>query len=202
MSPGSGDALLVVDLQRDFLRGGALAVPGAERVVAQANRWVERFAAAGLPVFASRDWHPAHHCSFAQQGGPWPAHCVAGSHGAEFAPGLRLPPHATIVSKGTAPRQEAYSAFGGTSLAQQLNGLGVGRLFVVGVATEYCVAQTVLDACALGLSVVVPTDAVAAIDAAPGGAGERVLREMAAAGARCVAGAAIGARRPAHRLVH
>lgn len=178
--PGPGDALLVTDVQRDFLPGGALAVPRGDEVVEPLNRWIERFARRGLPVFATRDWHPPDHCSFRAQGGPWPPHCVAGTPGAAFAEALRLPPGVEVVSKAVDPRQEAYSVFKGTELAARLRALGVRRVFVGGLTAEYCVRDTVLDARRLGLEAVVLAEAVRAIEE---DAGRRALAELAAAGA-------------------
>ncbi len=176
-----GDALVVVDVQRDFLPGGALGVPGGDEVVPVINRQAARFQSAGLPVAASRDWHPAGHCSFTAQGGPWPPHCVAGTPGAELAPGLELPVNAILVSKATSTDEDAYSAFDGTDLAQRLRALGAKRLFVTGIATDYCVLHSALDARRLGFEVVVLADAVRAVNAKPGD-GDRALDEMRAAG--------------------
>lgn len=177
-----GDALLVVDLQRDFLPGGALAVPHGDAVVAPVQHAVQRFAAHGLPVWATRDWHPVGHCSFRAAGGPWPPHCVAGTAGAEFAPGLRLPPGAGIVSKGSAVERDAYSGFSGTDLDARLRAAGVRRLVVAGLATDYCVLETVRDARRLGWPVTVLGDAIAAVDVHAGD-GERAVAQMRAAGA-------------------
>lgn len=177
------DALLIVDLQRDFMPGGALAVPDGDAVIAPANACIERFIAHGLPVYASRDWHPEGHCSFAESGGPWPRHCIAGSAGAAFAEGLHLPPQTRLVSKGTTRESEAYSAFAGTDLHHQLRAGHVLRLFVAGVATEYCVESSVLDALALGYRVVVLADAIAAVEVQPGD-GERALARLRHAGAQ------------------
>jgi nicotinamidase/pyrazinamidase len=176
------DALLVVDLQRDFLPGGALAVDEGDRVIAPLNDCLDAFVAAGRPVFASRDWHPPDHVSFHAQGGPWPPHCVAGTPGAAFAPALHLPREATVISKAQPRDREAYSVFAGTVLAQQLRRAGLRRLFVGGLATDYCVLRTVLDARWLGFDVVVLRDAIAAVDAEPGD-GERAIAEMQRAGA-------------------
>lgn len=180
--PRPGDALVVVDLQRDFLPGGPLAVPHADRVVPAINRYLDRFAGLGLPVFATRDWHPDNHCSFASQGGPWPPHCIAGSAGAGFAEEARLPPATIVISKATSAERDAYSGFAGTDLEIRLRTAGVRRLFVTGVATDYCVLQTVLDARARGYEVVVLTDAIAAVELRPGD-GQRALDSMRAAGA-------------------
>ena len=176
------DALLVVDVQRDFLPGGSLAVPAGDAVVAPANVSIGCFLEHRLPVFASRDWHPDEHCSFRAHGGPWPAHCVAGSPGAAFAPALRLPAQTVIIDKATTRERDAYSAFGHTELHARLRACHVLRLIVCGLATDYCVRSTVLDALALGYRVVVLRDAVAAVDRQPGD-GERALQQMRDAGA-------------------
>jgi len=180
--PGAGDALLVVDAQRDFLPGGSLAVADGARVLAPLNRCLALFANRGLPVFATRDWHPGDHCSFRAQGGPWPDHCVAGSPGAEFAEALQLPAQTLIVSKGTRADQEAYSGFAGTDLEGRLRHERVRRLFVAGLATDYCVAQTVQDARQRRFDVVVLRDAIAAVDANPGD-GDRAIERMEGQGA-------------------
>ena len=183
--PPAGDALLVVDVQRDFLPGGSLAVPRGDEVVPVLNRCIAHAKARGMPVIASRDWHPPRHCSFREQGGPWPPHCIAGTAGADFAAALALPADVIIVNKATDPAPDAYSAFAGTDLAARLRALGAGRLAVGGLATEYCVLNTVRDALAEGLEVAVLTDAIRAVDVVPGD-GERALAEMRRAGALAV----------------
>ncbi len=183
--PGPGDALLIVDVQRDFLPGGALAVRDGDAVIAPLNRLIGHFATHALPVIASRDWHPEDHRSFHAQGGPWPAHCVAGSRGARFAATLNLPPSAHIVSKATRAHQEAYSAFEGTELGAMLRRLGIGRLFVGGLATDYCVAASCRDARAQGFEVVLLEDAVRAVDVTPGD-GARALAELRTRGVVCI----------------
>ena len=183
--PAPGDALIVVDVQNDFLPGGALAVARGDEVIAPLNRWARAFADAGLPVFATRDWHPADHCSFKAQGGPWPPHCVAGTPGAAFASSLKLPPATQIISKATTPGQDAYSGFGGTDLAERLERAGVRRVLVGGLATDYCVLNTVLDARKAGFEVLVPESAVRAVDVQPGD-GARALERMKQAGAKIV----------------
>lgn len=179
---GEGDALIAVDVQRDFLPGGALAVAHGDQVVPVLNRYAALFAARGLPVFATRDWHPPNHCSFTPQGGPWPPHCVAGSAGAQWAPELELPPEAVVVSKATHADQDAYSGFAGTDLADSLRARGVRRVFVGGLATDYCVLNTVRDALRLGFAVVLLTDAIRAVDVRTGD-GERAIAEMVGLGA-------------------
>ena len=174
-------ALVIVDVQNDFLPGGALGVPDGDRVIPPLNRCAAAFAAAGRPVFATRDWHPPDHCSFREQGGPWPPHCIAGTEGAAFAPGLTLPTTAMIIGKGGRPEADAYSGFDGTDLARRLSDNGCDDLFVGGLATDYCVRATALDGLGEGFEVTVLTDAVAAVDVQPGD-GERALAEMAEAG--------------------
>lgn len=163
----AGDALLVADVQNDFLPGGALGVPRGDEVVPVLLRYMTSFYLRGLPIFASRDWHPPNHCSFREQGGIWPVHCVAGSKGAEFHPDFRLPPSAIIISKATDPKKEAYSAFEGTALDELLHAAGVWRLFIGGLATDYCVLNTVRDAINNGYAVVWLQDGVRAVNLHP-----------------------------------
>lgn len=162
-----GDALLIVDMQNDFVTG-SLAVPDGAAVVEPLNRASDAFVGRGLPVVATRDWHPPDHCSFRAQGGPWPPHCVAGSPGAEYVAGLRLPDDTLHVLKATTPHADAYSGFQGTDLASDLHARGVRRLIVGGLATDYCVLNTVRDGIDLGFQVLVLTDAVRAVDVKPG----------------------------------
>lgn len=180
---GAGDALIVVDVQNDFLPGGALAVPAGDRVLPVLTQWLDRFAQQDLPVFATRDWHPRDHCSFQARGGPWPPHCVAGTIGADFPPRLRLPESAQVVSKATDRDKDAYSGFAGTDLAQRLRAAGARRLFVGGLATDYCVLQTVKDALGEGLAVVLLLDAIRAVDLSPGD-GEAAIAQMLEQGAQ------------------
>lgn len=181
------DALVIVDVQNDFCPAGALAVADGDGVVPVLNRCAERFAARGAPAFASRDWHPERTKHFKAYGGVWPPHCVQGTRGAELHPGLRLPPGTEIVSKGMDPEEDAYSAFqaqteDGTPFAGALARRGVRRLFIGGLATDYCVRATALDALAQGFAVVVIEDGVRAVDLSPGD-GARALDEIARAGA-------------------
>lgn len=179
---GRHDAVLLVDVQVDFLPGGNLAVRRGDEVVPALNRYVAAASRSSVPVFASRDWHPRNHCSFRARGGPWPEHCVAGTPGAAFAPGLDLPRDAVVISKATTAEADAYSAFQGTDLAQRLRKQSVKRLFVGGLATDYCVLNTVLDARKEGFEVLLLADAIRAVDVKPGD-GERAEREMRTAGA-------------------
>ena len=184
--PGEGDALVIVDVQKDFLPGGALGVTDGSAVVPVLNGWIERFAAAGRPVIFTRDWHPPDHCSFEDQGGTWPAHCVADSDGAAFAGDLRVPADAMIVSKAVQPDEEAYSGFQGTGLSGTLRDLGIRRLYIGGLATDYCVKATVEDACRAGLEVVVIGAGVRAVEVNAGD-GARALEAMRSAGAELLA---------------
>jgi nicotinamidase/pyrazinamidase len=179
----TGDALIAVDVQNDFLPGGSLAVPEGDAVVPALNRYLAAFAARALPVFATRDWHPTNHCSFKAQGGIWPPHCVTATHGAEFASGLALPQAAVIVSKAATPESDAYSGFGGTDLAARLRAARVTRLFIGGLATDYCVLNTVRDALAGGFEVLLLADAIRAVEMKAGD-GARALGEMQKLGAR------------------
>lgn len=180
--PDSRSVLLLADLQVDFCPGGALGVPGGDEIIQTVNDYVRFFHSRRLPIIATRDWHPSNHCSFKEQGGPWPVHCVQTSRGAQFHPDLIVPPGTAIVSKATDPKKEAYSAFEGTTLEERLRDMNAETLFVSGLATDYCVKQTVLDACRLGFRVLVLEDAVRGIDATPGDC-ERAIREMRTAGA-------------------
>lgn len=181
--PQAGDALLLVDVQNDFLPGGSLAVPCGDEVLPVLNRYIGGFMAQDLPVYATRDWHPARHCSFRAQGGPWPPHCIADTHGAAFAAGLRLPPDATVISKATTEDQDAYSGFQGTDLDRRLRAANIRRLFVGGLATDYCVLNSVRDALQLGYAVMLLTDAIRAVDVQPGD-GQRAEAEMVRLGAQ------------------
>lgn len=181
-------ALLVVDVQKDFCPGGALPVPRGDEVVPVLNRYIEWFRESGRPVYLSRDWHPATTTHFQEWGGPWPPHCVQGTTGAEFHPELDVPPEAIIVSKGMSPDRDSYSAFqasdpDGTSLADSLRRRGVRTLHVGGLATDYCVKASVMDALEEGLDTVLLVDAIRGIDVSEGDVG-RAIDEMRSAGAR------------------
>jgi nicotinamidase/pyrazinamidase len=181
------DALVVVDVQNDFCPGGSLAVPDGDSVVPVLNRYAERFDAQGAAVFASRDWHPPRTKHFAAYGGIWPPHCVQGTAGAAPHPALVLPARTQVVSKGMDPEEDAYSCFQaraeqGGDFASLLAAREIQRLFVGGLATDYCVKATALDALRAGLTVVVLQDAVRAVDVTPGD-GARALADLAAAGA-------------------
>ncbi len=180
--PDGTVALLVVDIQNDFCPDGALGVPKGDAMIPQVNAYIRFFYEQGAHVIATRDWHPSGHASFKEQGGPWPVHCVQGSWGGQFHPALVLAPETMIISKATDPKREAYSAFEGTPLGERLKELGVETVFIAGLATDYCVKNSVLDARKQGLRVVVLEDAICGIDVKPGDC-ESALREMREAGA-------------------
>lgn len=181
-------ALLLVDVQNDFCPGGALAVPGGDRVVVALNRYIKAAIAEGAPIYASRDWHPPITTHFAVHGGEWPIHCVRGTKGAEFHPTLELPRQATVITKGDSADTPGYSAFEGhtadaTPLLTDLKKRHIDHLYVGGLATDYCVKHSVLDALKKGLQVTVLEDAIAGVDVKPGDSAAAIA-EMRKAGAR------------------
>jgi nicotinamidase/pyrazinamidase len=175
-------ALIIVDVQNDFCPGGALPVPEGNLVVPVLNRYIRRFQDAGAPVVATRDWHPQTHCSFKEHGGIWPPHCIQESDGAAFHPELALPSDVLVISKANTPDTDAYSGFQGTELAWELRQRGVERVFVGGLATDYCVKSTVLDALREGFQAFFLADASRGVDVSPGDS-RRAVEEMTAAGA-------------------
>lgn len=178
-------ALIVVDFQNDFCPGGALPVPEGDSVVSLLNRYIDVFSRSGAPIYATRDWHPEGHISFKERGGPWPSHCVQGTKGAAFHPRLTLPKNVTIISKGTDPNREAYSGFQGTDLIERLRQQKVGRVFVGGLATDYCVKNTVLDALKEGIETVLLEDASRGVNIHPEDS-MKAVEEMKKAGASAV----------------
>ena len=178
---------MVVDPQIDFCPGGALAVPNGDRIFPAVNRVAAHFPV----VVASRDWHPPNHVSFQSRGGIWPVHCQASTPGAEFHPTFDTSAVQQVFSKGTDPDREAYSAFDGTGLADWLHAHDVDRIFIAGLATDYCVRASVLDAREAGFQVVVLEDAIGAVDVQPGD-GERALAEMRQAGAEITTSDSLG----------
>lgn len=176
------DALIVVDMQNDFMPGGALPVPNALTIIPVINSYIRLFTENGALVVATRDWHPPNHVSFKTRGGPWPPHCIQGTRGAEFHPELRFPSNAIVVSKAYNEDTEAYSGFEGTGLDQILRSKGIKRTFVCGVATDYCVKATVLDALKLGYVVFVLKDAIKGVDVPPGSV-NKAINEMLSEGA-------------------
>jgi nicotinamidase/pyrazinamidase len=181
------DALVIVDVQNDFCPGGALAVEGGDEIVPRLNAYIEKFTKAGLPVFATRDWHPEKTKHFKPYGGQWPPHCIRGTTGAEFRSDLRLPASAIIVTTGAAADEDGYSGFDGRgeggTLEAMLRKAGVERIFVGGLATDYCVKATVLDGLRRGFEVVWLEDASRGVDVTPGDSA-RAAAEMIARGAK------------------
>jgi nicotinamidase/pyrazinamidase len=182
ITPSKGDALLIIDMQYDFLPGGALGVPSGDEVIAPINQLLALYREQNLPVYASRDWHPAKHVSFTAQGGPWPPHCMAGTRGASFVTELALPDDTIVISKAATAEADAYSAFNGTDLARQMRERGVERLAVCGLATDYCVLNSVTDALDEGFETLVVPEAMRAVEVNPGD-GRRALERMVARGA-------------------
>jgi nicotinamidase/pyrazinamidase len=176
-------ALIIVDVQRDFCTGGALPVPEGDHIVPVLNRYVQKFVMARAPIYATRDWHPPNHVSFTSQGGSWPQHCVQNTVGAEFHHGLELPERVKIVSKAREPSSEAYSGFEGTDLAEDLRKQGIRRVFIGGLATDYCVKNTVLDALDLGFEVILLEDAIRGVDVTAGDS-DKAIRDMVKKGAK------------------
>jgi nicotinamidase/pyrazinamidase len=157
-------ALIVVDIQRDFCPGGALPVTDGDKIISAVNQLVRAFEKAGLPIFFTRDWHPRNHVSFRDNGGPWPPHCVQNTPGASFHPLLAIPADAEVIDKGILQAEDAYSGFQGTDLARKLHGLHVKQIYVAGLATDYCVKNTVLDGAAQGFETYVLTDSVRGVN--------------------------------------
>jgi nicotinamidase/pyrazinamidase len=174
-------ALLIVDFQNDFTPGGALPVEGGDAIAARIN---ELAASGGYDlVVATRDWHPEHHTSFKERGGPWPVHCVQGTEGAELHPALERANVDVVIETGQVDGSDGYSGFEDTNLGELLRERGIDSVTVVGLATDYCVKHTALDALREGLDVEVDSDAIRGVDVEPGDS-ERALAEMRAAGAR------------------
>lgn len=177
-------ALIVVDVQRDFCEGGALAAADTLSLLEPLQKFIAAARAAGVKIVFAQDWHPAEHSSFASNGGPWPVHCVAGSRGAELMPPLAASAGDLEIRKGQAVDGAGYSGFESTGLREQLSALHVEKVAVCGVATEYCVRATARDAVQAGLQVAVLTDLIRPVDPA---ATEPTLRELAALGIAAVA---------------
>ena len=182
-----GDALLVVDVQNDFCSGGTLAVPEGDRVVPVLNQYIQKFKATDRPIFASRDWHPPVTKHFKAYGGLWPPHCVQETKGADFHPALSLE-GVEVVSKGMDPEKDSYSVFqaftpDGTDFLALLKKREIQRLFVGGLATDYCVKCSVLDAVQEGFETFVLKDAIRGVEVHPGDS-EKALAEMTQAGAK------------------
>jgi nicotinamidase/pyrazinamidase len=172
-------ALLIIDFQNDFTSGGAQEVPGGDEIGEPVKRLAEHFAL----VFATRDWHPPDHASFETEGGPWPVHCVQGTHGADFHPAMDDVDVDEVVDVGRGRDDEGYSGFEKSDLARLLRDRDVDAVYVCGLATDYCVRASAIDACREGFDTAVIEDAIRAVEVEPGD-GERALADMRAAGAR------------------
>ena len=176
-------ALVVVDVQNDFCPGGALAVDQGDSIIPRINNVIQSFEGRGLPIFFTRDWHPTDHVSFRNRGGPWPQHCVMGTPGAEFHPALKKPEGSMVVSKGSLPNSEAYSGFQGTDLATRMRKLGVREVVIGGLATDYCVKETALDAIEAGFEASILEDCIMGVEVHKGDS-IRALQAMVKAGAK------------------
>jgi nicotinamidase/pyrazinamidase len=174
-----GKALLIIDFQNDFCPGGALAVDEGDQIAEPIGRLWKEFD----HVFATRDWHPPDHASFETEGGPWPVHCVQDTHGAEFHPSMNEIEVDEVVDVGVGREDEGYSGFEKSNLEQLLRERGVDEVAVAGLATDYCVRASAIDAAQLGFDTTVVTDAIRAVDVEPGD-GERALEDMRGAGAK------------------
>lgn len=177
MDIAHSDALIVVDVQNDFLPGGALPVAQGDNIFEPINRIMPRF----RYVVATRDWHPIEHPHFRPHGGVWPYHCIKETPGAQFSPKLQIEHVDDVVSKGVEPTSDGYSGFDSTDLRERLRARGIGRVFVCGLATDYCVKATALEAVARGFDTVVLTDAIAAVNVRPADEDD-ALREMSSHG--------------------
>ncbi len=183
-------ALLVVDVQNDFCPGGALGIRGGDRIIPILNRYIKFFETERLPIFLTRDWHPRVTRHFQQFGGVWPVHCIQGGLGAQFHPELQLPREALVMSKGMDPEEDSYSAFHSTDssgmlLANLLDDLGVEQIYIGGLATDYCVKYSALDAIKNGLDVYILADAIAGVNLQPEDS-DLAMEEMVRCGAKII----------------
>jgi nicotinamidase/pyrazinamidase len=181
-------ALIVIDVQNDFCPGGALAVPEGDKIIVSLNRYTQLFSERRLPIFATRDWHPSKTTHFKEFGGMWPSHCIQNTPGAQFHPALNLPHETIILSKGMDPNQDSYSAFQAydshrNELMKVLSAFHIAELFVGGLATDYCVKLTVLDALKNGFSVTLLMDAIQGVNLHPKDS-EEAIQEMIKRGAK------------------
>jgi nicotinamidase/pyrazinamidase len=183
-------ALLVVDIQNDFCPGGALSVPGGDKIIPVLNKYIKLFSKKGFPVFASRDWHPKKTKHFKKHGGVWPSHCVHGTKGAAFHPKLKLPKNAIMLYKGMDPKKDSYSCFHAYNsddvrFNKVLRNMGIKEIFIGGLATDYCVRWTAKDALKRGYKIRVLLDAVKGVDLKAGDS-QKALKEITRRGAKKV----------------
>ena len=172
-------------MQIDFLPEGKLPVPDGDQLIPVINEYIRLFKKANARIIASRDWHPPNHISFKPKGGPWPPHCVQETEGAKFHSDVKIPEGTLIISKATNSTKEAYSVFEGTELAEKLNTMDIDRIFFSGVATDYCIVNSVLDSRDLGFETYVLLDAIKGIEANKGDV-EKAIDMMAKSGAELV----------------
>jgi nicotinamidase/pyrazinamidase len=179
MTKAMADALLIIDFQNDFTSGGALEVPEGDEIAEPVQKLAKRFDT----VVATRDWHPPDHASFETEGGPWPVHCVRGTHGAELNPAMDEVELDAMVDVGREREDEGYSGFENSDLARILRDRDVDRVYVCGLATDYCVRASAIDACREGFDTTVVEDAIRAVNVEPDD-GERAIADMREAGAK------------------
>ncbi len=171
------DSLIIVDMQNDFMPGGALPIENALSIIPKINKYIDIFSRSGALIVATRDWHPPNHISFKTSGGPWPPHCIQNTKGAEFVSDMKLPRNTIIISKAVHPEKEAYSGFDGTELDSVLRSYNIRRVFIAGVATDYCVKATAVDAFKHGYETFVLSDGIRGVDI-PKGSIEKAIREL------------------------
>ena len=180
---GEEDALLIIDVQKDFCKGGALAVPEAEEIIPVINELIQEAEKKGIRIYASRDWHPIEHISFQQPDGQWPPHCIQDTEGAKFHPDLNLPENTIVVTKGVRFDQDQNSAFDKTGLAYQMNQEGIRCIWMGGLALDVCVLQSVLDALKAGFQVKLIKAATRPVDPDKG---RQAIEDIAKAGAHII----------------
>jgi len=178
-------ALIIVDIQNDFCKGGALEVPNGEEIISGINKIIESFHNSSMPIFATRDWHPSNHCSFQANGGLWPVHCVQGTYGSEIHSDLMIDDRVTIINKGTEIDKEAYSGFDGTDFADKLRKKNISKVIIAGLATDYCINWTTMGALKNRFSTKVISDLIKGIDLELGDC-ERAIAEMKNNGANFI----------------
>jgi nicotinamidase/pyrazinamidase len=183
-------ALLIVDVQNDFCPGGALGVPEGDKIIPKINQYVKIFGKKKLPIFVSRDWHPVHTSHFKDFGGVWPVHCVHNSRGAAFHQKFKVPKKAIFLYKGMDPHKDAYSVFHaeddkGMGFLRLLNLMKINEIYIAGLATDYCVKFTALDALKFKFKVKVLSDAIKGVDLRPGDS-EKALKEAIKKGAKII----------------
>jgi len=181
-------ALLIVDIQNDFCPGGALGVPEGDKIIPAINKYVKIFAKNKLPIFATRDWHPVRTEHFKEFGGVWPVHCISNTRGSAFHPDLKLTKDTALLYKGMGPEKDSYSSFdaedsSGIKLAKILKRLGIKEIYIGGLATDYCVKYTAIDALKSGLKVKILTDAIQGVNLKPGDC-ENALNKIVKMGAK------------------